>query len=278
MPQSFPDVLIFTDLDGTLLDHHNYSAVPANLLIEQIQTQLNVQVIPVTSKTRAELELMEELRVLCAAPAVFENGSVVGGADRFPFFRSGQSPTLVLGVSYQEILNRIASLPASLRKHIQGFNDMSVAEIADSTGLSIDSARAAKQREATEPFLWSGSNSEMSELQSTMNAAGIKIQQGGRFFHFTGEATKIFAVQQVLEAYQKSNPQTSYVTIALGDGPNDLKMIEAADHGVIMPNPDGAAISSNKAHVQVASAPGPKGWVASVSQILDELGFNVPDF
>lgn len=43
--------LVFTDLDGSLLDHHNYSYVNALPQLASLE-QLGIPVIPATSKTR----------------------------------------------------------------------------------------------------------------------------------------------------------------------------------------------------------------------------------
>lgn len=46
--------LLFTDLDGSLLDHHSYDWQPARAWLKRLK-QLGVPVIPVTSKTRSEI-------------------------------------------------------------------------------------------------------------------------------------------------------------------------------------------------------------------------------
>ena len=70
-------------------------------------------------------------------------------------------------------------------------------------------------------------------------------------------------------------PGHEIISVALGDGPNDLAMIEAADFGVVLPNPQGVTIATAASGVRVASAPGPEGWVVAVRQILAELGLNL---
>jgi hydroxymethylpyrimidine pyrophosphatase-like HAD family hydrolase len=47
-------IVIYTDLDGSLLDHHSYSHAAADALLAELETQ-GIPVIPVSSKTRAEL-------------------------------------------------------------------------------------------------------------------------------------------------------------------------------------------------------------------------------
>ena len=68
-------VLVFTDLDGTLLDHDDYSfsaAVPALALLRE----LHILVIANTSKTLAELEGLKKA-MGNLHPCIVENGSAL---------------------------------------------------------------------------------------------------------------------------------------------------------------------------------------------------------
>ncbi|QTD57621.1 HAD-IIB family hydrolase [Parasphingorhabdus cellanae] len=269
--------LIFTDLDGTLLDHHSYSAKPADHLVRQLRDQSMADIIPITSKTRSELQALEQSIPISGAVSVTENGSVIHAPDGAPFAQDEHSHIVIMGVEYGRILDQVNGLPQHLRQHITGFADMSVQAVAEATGLPIEDAQRAKEREATEPFLWSGSDAAYSELEAAMAKADIRIQRGGRFYHFTGQATKEQAMKTVVRAFQSSRPELELVSIALGDGPNDLGMIEAADIGVIMPNVDGVAIISTKSHVRTAAGPGPHGWVAAIQDILQKYGLTLPE-
>ena len=59
--------LVVTDLDGSLLDHHSYDFSPAKPWLARLK-QLGVPVIPVTSKTRAELIHLREALGLTGDP------------------------------------------------------------------------------------------------------------------------------------------------------------------------------------------------------------------
>ena len=68
-------LIIFTDLDGTLLNSEDYDYRAAIPMLEKLKAQ-QVPVVPVTSKTRAEVEaLRQELNL--SAPFIVENGSGV---------------------------------------------------------------------------------------------------------------------------------------------------------------------------------------------------------
>ena len=77
--------LIFTDLDGTLLDHNSYSAQPADILIQQILDQSIGYVIPITSKTSAEMRSLQRSIPLSETISVTENGSVINMPHGYPF-------------------------------------------------------------------------------------------------------------------------------------------------------------------------------------------------
>ena len=70
-----PSHLVFTDLDGTLLDHHTYSWKEALPALERCRKK-SVPVVLVSSKTRAEMAVLhQELKL--SAPFVSENGGGV---------------------------------------------------------------------------------------------------------------------------------------------------------------------------------------------------------
>lgn len=268
--------VIFTDLDGTLLDHHSYSAKPADALAARLSRQSLAEIIPVTSKTHAELLCLQQEIPLPFSLCVTENGSVIHGPESYFPGDDGRSGRITLGIAYPAIVDQIDKLPRSLRCHFRGFGDMSVDEVIDATGLAPDDARRAKDRQATEPFLWSGTDGELESVVAIVAEAGLRIQRGGRFYHLTGHATKEQAMARIIETIAGYKSDCDLVSIALGDGPNDLAMIEAADFGVIMPNPQGVTIESTKPGVRTAPAAGPEGWVTAVTEILAELGLNLP--
>lgn len=267
--------VIFTDLDGTLLDHHSYSAKPADELVNRLNRRSLAEIIPVTSKTHAELLWLKQELPLPFSLCVTENGSVIHGPEDYLQTENRPSGKITLGIAYPAILDQIGKLPASLRRHFTGFAEMSVEAVVDATGLAFDDAKRAKDRQATEPFLWSGTAMELEALEDIVGNAGLRIQRGGRFYHLTGHATKEQAMDRIVKTIAEQRPDFEIISIALGDGPNDLAMIEAAHFGVIMPNPEGVTIESTKPQVRTAPLPGPEGWAIAVTEILAELGLNL---
>ena len=68
------------------------------------------------------------------------------------------------------------------------------------------------------------------------------------------------------------NTGEAVFSVALGDAPNDIEMIETADIGVIVSNPNNAPLPKLKGEKQGqifrTTLPGPEGWAQAVEQIL----------
>ena len=78
--------VVFTDLDGTLLDHETYSVRGAVSALDLLSRR-QVEVVPVTSKTAAEIRKWMQ-HLMLTGPYVSENGggiTIPGGYfDRIP--------------------------------------------------------------------------------------------------------------------------------------------------------------------------------------------------
>ena len=59
--------------------------------------------------------------------------------------------------------------------------------------------------------------------------------------------------------------------IALGDSPNDLPMLEQANHAVVIPSAKGANLQPNQSSVFFATQPGPLGWQESIDFLLKSI-------
>ena len=66
------NLVVFTDLDGTLLDHHSYSWAAAEEALKELERR-RVPLVLVTSKTRAEVEALQR-KLGSVQPFVTENG------------------------------------------------------------------------------------------------------------------------------------------------------------------------------------------------------------
>ncbi|QUJ76746.1 HAD-IIB family hydrolase [Sulfitobacter albidus] len=253
-----PPLLVFSDLDGTLLDHETYDWSPARPALARLAA-LGAPVILTSSKTAAEITVLQEAMDLHAHPAIVENGAGVIGLG-------GETA----GDEYKRLRALLDDLPTDLRAPYTGFGDMTDAEVAAQTGLPREDAGRARDRRFSEPGLWHGSDAGRTAFISALGDKGVHAREGGRYLTLSFGRTKGDAMAQVRARYP------GVKTLALGDAPNDTEMLEAADYGVIIANPHRAPLPPLKGEaagrILRSAAPGPKGWTDSVCGLLDRLG------
>jgi mannosyl-3-phosphoglycerate phosphatase len=277
-PPQLP-LLVFTDLDGTLLDHHSYSVSAALPALERLR-KTNIPVIPVTSKTLAELApLMRELDNV--HPCIAENGGLIAlppgyfeVQDSYPL-KEGYR-VIELSSGYENIVQLARRLRDEHHYQFRGFSDMSDEEVAACTGLSADQATRARRRLCSEPLLWLDTAAAFAQFRQELKAAGLQLVQGGRFWHLMGNHDKASAVRQLCEQYRRAGLRR-FRTVGLGDSPNDVPMLEVVDIPILVRRPDGSCLSLQAGKpASCSELPGPGGWNQIMLQLLDAVPAGEP--
>ena len=271
-----PDVAIFTDLDGTFLDHTTYSFEAARPAYEDCRAA-GVPVVFCSSKTRPEIEELRR-RLSASDPFIVENGGAAFiPREHFPFefAASGEIDhylVIELGAKYRDLIATLDRLSGSLDVRIQAFHRMTPREIARHTGLSIAEAALAARREYDEAFFCI--DAEGGSIESFLRAvegSGLHWTRGGRFYHLVGHTGKAAAVRALSELYRRWNPRVA--TLGLGDSANDVSLLGAVDFPVVVKKPEGdydAEVLRAIPNVGRSPFPGPRGWAASVQAFLRE--------
>ena len=271
----FPFFLIFTDLDGTLLDHDSYrwdEAAKALALCKKT----HVPVIMVSSKTRAEMEVLGR-KLSLKDPFISENGGGIFVPDEtFRSFEDQPSGGIkdggfwkwTLGSPYLQLVKALHEIRVQLGWKLRGFSDMSVREISALTGLDLEASRLAARREFDEPFvILEPKAPERGQLQSAAAEKGLTVTLGGRFHHLHGKNDKGHAMKKVISWYKRNYNRV--FTIALGDSPNDFPMLKGADFPVLIRS--SKAFSDLQLEIpglMVTGEMGPRGWSSAVLGIL----------
>ena len=249
--------LIFTDLDATLLDHKTYSFEKAREMLNYINTE-KIPLIIVTSKTKEELlELQTKLQI--KSPFIVENGAGIF----LP--RNSCFEQINMGKTYKETLT-------FFNKHkeeylLRGFFDMDVNEIEKLTNLDKKNASQAKKRDFCEPFIIEN-EAKIDDFKKLCIEEGFDVVKGGRFYHLISFGQdKANAVLEVKEIYE-TRFEKEYKTIALGDGENDITMLDSVDIPVLIKKHDGSFIDFNKKNLIKTDKIGPEGWNEALKGIL----------
>ncbi len=267
--------LVFTDLDGTLLDHRTYRWDAARPALDALRER-GIPVVLCSSKTRAEMLAIQEALGL-AGPLVVENGGAVlstgnGAVERrFPD-RLGGLPARVFGVPYHRLRAALEALRAGLPGRITGFGDVDDRTVARWTGLPPERARLARRREFDEPFVWEPEPPAraVEAARAAAVAMGLQLTRGGRFWHLTGDNDKGRAVRWLVDAVAAAwgrRPRT----LGLGDSENDLPMLTAVDEGVLVERNGGGFLEPRPPGIRAVSGRGPEGWCRAVLAWLDRV-------
>ncbi len=264
--------LVFSDLDGTLLDHSTYSFEAARPALQALKDK-GIPLILCTSKTRAETE-RHRRDLENKHPFISENGGAAFiPKGHFPFEipearREASYQILEFGAPYAAIRKILGQIRNSVAPSIRGFGDMDTREVADLCGFSLADAGLAQKREYDEPFLVSDEKHRDAAFGMAWGT-GLRIVKGGRFYHLLGDNDKGRAVAALRALYERAwGPMT---TIGIGDSLNDLSMLKAVDVPILVQKPDGTYDQGIKIRgLTLATGPGPEGWRESLLTRLTE--------
>lgn len=264
---SHSNYIVFTDLDGTLLDHDNYSYHAADEALALLRER-QIPLILASSKTAAEISPLRAALGFDHCEAIVENGAGVlepaGHADQ---------PKTQMVTDYDKIIDILSNLPRNIGQHFVGFSNWSADEVSQQTGLDIAAARAAKTRQFSEPGIWQGNASEWENFRQLLSQKNIHAQQGGRYISLSFGGNKADQMQKIISQHQTG--PTKLISIALGDANNDIPMLEAADHGIVIPNPSHNGISRLNSEcydrITRAAFSGPRGWNQSLMSLINDV-------
>lgn len=270
-----PKPIVFTDLDGTLLDRDTYSFEPILPALRVIKRR-GIPLVLSSSKTRAEIELYRR-RLENEHPFISENGGAVFipkgyFSFQFPYDRESEEYfVLELGVFYPVILEILEAIRKETGMKIRGFSDLTEEELASLSGLTPQEAEFAKNREYDEPFILEGNSRDVEIVKRKIVEKGMNYAWGGRFHHILGKNDKGKAVEILKEFYE--NQFFSIYTIAIGDSLNDLPMLSIVDRPIFLKDraaglPEGFPPMQN---LTLIDGTGPRTWREAMLTLFSEI-------
>ncbi len=273
------DLVIYTDLDGTLLEEATYSFDAAEPALSLIRS-LPVHLVFCTSKTHAEVQpIQQELGF--HHPFIVENGGAIHvpaesfGNSFLPHNSDHEWVKIGLGMPYDCLVEFLSEARTELDLDVVGFHDLTVEEVSEKCGLSLEQAGRAKQRDYDEPFFFVHPTPEsIRNLETAAAREGLTVSRGGRFHHLSGGCDKGVAVTmltRIMESYTGD-----VFTVGIGDSPNDLPMLRAVDLPILVQRPDGhhhPALVQALENARRAPDIGPAGWNQAVISTLREKGY-----
>jgi mannosyl-3-phosphoglycerate phosphatase len=262
--------VLFTDLDGTLLDLHDYSYEPALPAIELVKRH-QVPIIFCTAKTLAENEYYHELLGV-HDPFIVDNGGAIFVPEQYFSFEfeaanQGKYRVIELGASYNELRAALQAIRAETGFRITGFGDMTVEEVAEDANLTLEQAARAKRKSYNESFIFDEPAEREAELVTKIEAKGFAVTHGGRYYNIHGKnADKGQAVRRLTELFKRE--YGTVLTIGVGDSRNDIPMLQAVDQPAVVRNKKGGWLELGVPNLYRAEGEGPNGWVEVVRKFI----------
>jgi mannosyl-3-phosphoglycerate phosphatase len=267
-------LVIFTDLDGTLLEEDGSLSREAGAAVATLRAR-GIRVVPLTSKTR--LELVRWLEVLDSGGAgAFENGAgiLTAGIPKAGIPRAGdrkilrkeerEAEILPAAVPLRELRLTLDALRRQTGLPLLSFEEIPDAEAARLTGLPTEGGALARARAREFDLPFVAPEGSGAALSSATLPPRFRLVRGGRFWHLSGLHDKADAARRLVELLRPSR------TIGLGDAPNDVAFLRIVDHPVLVPKKAGVDETLRAAFpdADVAPAPAGAGWSAAVRALV----------
>ncbi|GAB5562542.1 MAG: mannosyl-3-phosphoglycerate phosphatase-related protein [Synoicihabitans sp.] len=279
LPSSLPGPwLIFTDLDGTLLDWNTYSPAIARPSLLRLR-ELGVPVVFCSSKTATEQRALRQSLGIKSIPSIVENGAAVIVPDAAGLATLDWPPApgepgrrvKVLGMPGEDVQHRLDQVQQRTGHKLRAYRHITDAELSALTGLDEVSAGRARMREYSETVVEQFPDGVWDELQVEFDAEGLECRHGGRFHTVTGAGTdKGGAVRLISDLYRAAYGRP-ITTFGLGDSANDTPLLAAVDHPFLVAREDGSWADIAMPNLTRVPGRGPTGWVEVADALMQRL-------
>ncbi|MFN0084336.1 MAG: HAD-IIB family hydrolase [Blastocatellia bacterium] len=261
-------LVIFTDLDGTLLDLETYSFHAAEEALRRVLAR-DIPLIFCSSKTRAEQEEYQK-QMGFRAPMIVENGAaIVIPAGSFPCMRPDRDEVIEIGAPATVIRAELLRVREERNLEFRGYAELSLEELRDWTGLAIEDAARAKRREYSETLVGGLTADGVAMLNEAMRASGLVAVRGSRFYTVTSSRSdKGTAVARLTDLFRQRFGNV--IAIGLGDGANDLPLLKAVDRAFLFQPSDVDRVVPAATGLEIVRGGGAATWNAVVNLLLDQ--------
>ena len=269
--------VIYTDLDGTLLDHHTYAFSEAQPTLTAL-LERGIPIIPCTSKTRAEtLNLMQTMGI--DGPMIVENGAAIWVPLDWGLERPAGSDSDAhawchsFGLSRGMIRRQLAILNIEWGNRYQSLCELSDRQVAAVTGLDLESAARAKQRQHSETLVWLGTPADRNAFAAQVEALDMCCVEGGRFVHVLASGGKAEAVSWLHHKIRRERPDLERArSLSAGDAENDVEMLEVTDLALLVRSPvNEPPTVRRRGGLVISDIAGPAGWAEGMEALIERV-------
>ncbi len=256
--------IVFTDLDGTLLDHSTYSYNEAEKALRTLREK-GIHLVLCSSKSRDEIMIYRD-KLSNNEPFISENGGVIYIPEKYglecEFDKTDNGFFVIeIGSEYKILKSAFVDIKRKTGINAKSIDEFTVDEIVELTGLCREEALLAQKKEYSLPFIIDGSEEDVKKVRYEISLSGFNYTEGARFAYLMGGNDKGKAVNILVDIFRKNNPDANILTVGLGDSLNDLPMLEAVDKKFLVKKKLGNYEERIKVDdLTYADGIGPAGW------------------
>ena len=256
-------ILIFTDLDGTLLNRDNFKFESTKPFLKELKKK-DIIIIPNSSKTEDEIiEFNNEADF--KYPFVSENGSIIHNLN----FLNHEFPDKIMLARHTHEIQNIfdKNINQDLKSKCKVISSLTMSEQTQIFGLPENKLKQVFKRSCTIPIIFEGNNEEKLSLKKLLLKNGLDYMEGGRVLNLGDRINKADAMKkitQMLENKFRCKPKT----IAVGDNHNDLEMLQNSDIPCLVKNDKFLKKNLQIKNLIISKQAAPEGWVEIVLSLI----------
>lgn len=218
-------LVIFTDLDGTLLDPVTYGCPAGSVrIIAELQKKGHF-IIPVTSKTASEM------KDICARTGM-KNGFSAENGSFTELYAGNTEKVIGLGGMEGSVKKKFNVLKGMFNDRIISADEMTEDELKAFTGLK--DVRDMLERRFSVIFTLKKGLS-VKDVKAAALKEECQIVKGDRFHHLISvSAGKGNAVNVIRDEIESAYSGEHIVTLAFGNSENDISMLQAVEHPFVI--------------------------------------------
>lgn len=268
-----PQKIVFTDIDGTLIDMYTGKFKGTDRLIK-ILIKNRVPVVLCSAKTRSEQEYIRANLGL-SDPFIVENGGAVVIPDGYfddqelnMYTMKDGYHLIEIGGRSSEIKEKLSRIRNDFKIEFKGASDLTLNELSKKLNMSLPFAKRMSRREYGETIL-EIDHQDLNRFIKICKENGLKVIHGGRYIDITLGNDKGKATQVLIDLFKKKYLPRDVIFIGFGDSENDLPMLKLMDRPVLVQRTDGSWYESKMKNVIKSTGIGPVGWKNSFNLITD---------
>jgi mannosyl-3-phosphoglycerate phosphatase len=271
-----PQYLIFSDIDNTLIQsyiikegeiYHTEEYGEIKTVVKQLREK-NIPLILCSTKTRLEQEKIRSYLEI-DDPFIVENGGAIVIPENYFEFdleelglsikHIDENLVIELGKSYNKLIEILKEIRENFHIKFIAVHDLSIAELSQKVGISINSAKLMASREYSETIL-EINNNELFKLSKILQDRGLRILQGTRYNTISSLHDKGSAISILKKLYSLKFEKLKIESIGIGDAINDIPMFENVDRAFLVRNIHNDYDSMNINNLTRVNGIGQLGW------------------